>query len=81
MKKLTKIQQKFLPLIGCPTYIDKKGYLIIDSKAKVVKLDHINTGVGMFVGLNPFKKGYELLVSYGGGGVVSIYQPKFSKIV
>ena len=49
--KLSKLEKKFNPLIGCPTYIDlKNGYLIIDSKAKVLKINK-STGVGMFVGL------------------------------
>lgn len=80
MKKT--LEKKFNPLIGCPTYINlKNGYLIIDSKAKVIQMSD-STGVGMFVGLNPIgPKGYELMVSYNRGFVSAVYQSKFCKII
>lgn len=73
------IQKKFNAYIGCPTYIDTKtGFLIIDSKAKVLKIIHGNTGVGMFIGVI---QGNLLGVSYSQGRLDALYKSKFTKII
>lgn len=79
------LEQKYNKYIGCTTYINKKGYLIIDSKAKVIKMNHDTNGVGMFLGVIPKEKRqglkkYHLIVQYGLANT-SVYQNKFTKII
>lgn len=81
----TKLKEKFLPLVGCPVFIDQSdGFLVIDSKAKVLKIGNYGKFImGMFSGIIPLKsrvKGYPLAVTYNGFNI-ACYQNKYTRII